>query len=407
MSLSTERVGTIPLHFLEPRRRFLMLMRGIKGKKPWKKTYLIKDEHGNRLMFADGTRIIWQEGGATVISLASSPIAHFESDYEKAPLAACKVIIEPKKTLNNLSSSYNEYRFKGYSSATIYARSNALSSFGVNSSTRLSQKWAYPPSCYYTAILPLASDNYDESTQKYNTQVYIRGISYSGSYVNASSLLLSGTWLQDSEGRLYRTITTSMLQFPTFSFYMPPTVEFIELGYASRFNSGSIRVYYGSNSVASGGVTGSSNNRSFGETVHAGEFDPLSGKLMITHTLRQASWGSMQTVLDDGTYAKKKLTSDSGWLTGRSASGYSYCNLTTTYSSQGGSGPAFYIGDDYAMVYLQKTTDSSRVVQILGKLREPIVRQLEPLDIRTLLGENNVFCFGGNIQVELSYYDMV
>ena len=134
-------------------------------------------------------------------------------------------------------------------------------------------------------------------------------------------------------------------------------------------------------------------------TVYGGVLDVTNGTLTVDRVFATKKWGQMSSVYSGTTHSTKSLNFDANVLKGGQNSitniTAAYIEKTTEQSTH------YYVSSDMKTVYvtLPNDTNSDTDIQVCGTLEEAIVYTLTPTEIKSLLGDNNVWADAGDTTV--------
>ena len=146
-------------------------------------------------------------------------------------------------------------------------------------------------------------------------------------------------------------------------------------------------------------------------TVYGGYIDPVKGELIATYGIINTTWGGYNQAYDNinggnivlGNYERRIFTFDTRFKPAASCEGFSNIkdelDANATYNVDS---LFFNMGNTMAIVKLPVGTDEDTVLQFCGLLSTPITYKLPPIQLKTLLDQNNIWS-NTNENTEVSY----
>ena len=134
-------------------------------------------------------------------------------------------------------------------------------------------------------------------------------------------------------------------------------------------------------------------------TVYGGTLDVVRGKLTVDRAMVESTWGAMPTTYVGDLYTNKNMQFGVDVLSGAINSITNIVSAyveSTTYQSA-----HYYVSEnlDAAFISLPNSTPENTVVQVCAKLAQPIEYTLTPQEVRTFLGQNNIWNDVGDTEV--------
>ena len=139
-------------------------------------------------------------------------------------------------------------------------------------------------------------------------------------------------------------------------------------------------------------------------TVYGGYVDLISGEGEITHILMIDTWGNWGTVADQGDGTELRYKKFPYPVKGNSPSNFNtcLCNVAPySYGNENGTTHFYVVGSSYnCRIYLPSGTDTNLQIQALGELVTPISFSFTPIEIKTLLGQNNIWSNADTVEAQ-------
>ena len=128
-------------------------------------------------------------------------------------------------------------------------------------------------------------------------------------------------------------------------------------------------------------------------TIYGGYLDIIKGKLVAEYELLTDTWGNWGTAADqgDGTTLRYKKFTNPVYGNGITNHYTDYCNVAKyVYANENGTTHYYIVGQSYnCRVYLPNDFSTDQIIQVVGKLIEPIEYDLTPAEFKTFIDYNN------------------
>ena len=334
------------------------------------------------------------ENAVLLKSLTGLPqdVATF-NDGADAPLNELKISIEAVQSGSGEPSPTNVRPIAGWSGANIVKYSTLKNLFNINTlkdSTGLDQ--------YTGAEISQASVKSSAWIKaKPNTSYFWNGSARFYFYAEDKSFISRSDLITNS------SVTT------------PSNTAWIRLqGANNSWSTANLQLEEGSSATEYEAYQGLTLNISFGSTVYGGTLDVGSGVLTVTHSyLKITSVDSTGTDAGNIFYRKQLASSQAGVNTSTSNQGLQMSNMLKCYYlhaldsfliTSGGTSIHICLNDQTIdTVDKMNTWLSSNDLYISYLLATPTTIQLSPTQVRSLLGQNNVYADCGKI-TECEYF---
>lgn len=188
---------------------------------------------------------------------------------------------------------------------------------------------------------------------------------------NSDGDFIAGTRTQQTNGNTITITTTAGTHFVRFFFYKP---EGITEGMAATlmFEKGSTASAY----------------EPYNATAYGGTLDLTTGVLTVEWYELAKTWGDFigKTSLGDNTRGVLSIATYPSKTVGQTEG--AKCNIAPRGTGWSADSVHFYTNEGSCIVFLPNDTESSTEIQIVYPLATPLVYQLTPQEIQTLIGAN-------------------
>lgn len=134
-------------------------------------------------------------------------------------------------------------------------------------------------------------------------------------------------------------------------------------------------------------------------TVYGGTLDVTTGVLTVNKVYEEFNLANYPYTTTNG-FDAWSLTTTAVTSAGGNANG-KICNITTyAYSSSALGVNHYYITVDTIVIFLEEGTARDKAVSFVYPLVTPQTYQLTPQEVKTVLGQNNIFADTGNVTVQ-------
>ena len=330
-----------------------------------------------------------------IVKTALGEIASFTDGGDDLPMKSLKVNIVPKQSGSGDPSPSNVRPISGYEGVNVYRMGInitdeewELGNINANGypfadSERMRTKNFNPcsPSTQYYVLFPMVGND---------------AILF---YYDINKAFIS------SSGWIYKGVVTT-----------PPNARFVKMvlgrTYGTTYNN-DISINYPSTDTEYHAYQGNTYPISLGQTVYGGTLEVMSGKLTITHEIqnlknRNPNYTVEYTINNKRgvgfNYALAKTsTRANGWCDHSTVTSETNPNLPQYMWFGVNSKYIFWVGIlDVLNMTLEefKTWQSSHDVYVVDELATPIEVTLTPTQVKTLLGNNNIWSDSGSVEVE-------
>lgn len=251
--------------------------------------------------------------------------------------------------------------------------------------------------------------NIDESGQPSSSLYRIRTKNYipckpSTTYYFKSGLNIARLFYYDENN----TFISLVINPNNSTFTTPNNCYYLKFRSADNVTSydNSISINYPSTDTSYHAYNGQTYNIPFGQTVGKGTLNVTTGELTITHGY--ALLGDLSWVYDGTRFQTLSLTNEiKKPVSGRGADGILCSNYLANVSGANETFFVYQTGDLYFYDSSYSTANDFKTgnatTQLVYELATPTVVQLTPTEVKTLLGNNNIFADTGDINT-LTYY---
>lgn len=338
--------------------------------------------------------------GAYIVKSASGNIASFNDGADDVPMKSVKVTITPKQSGSGDPSPINERPITGTSTANV-----TVAGFNLfDKSTATDDKYydyqgverSSTGKCH-SAIIRV----------KPNTSYYTTGYAGAGFYsvlgIDSDGNAIPSWYGGASKSAPFTMTTPSNCQFVYLNFNLDQkdTVIFCESSVAVEFEP----------------FTGHTIPVPLGQTVYGGEVDVMTGELVIDRAMVQVT-SAMISSASEYEYSGKNGVSFTAFpvnVTKYDGGTKGLASVSTVeagsvakdqymwFGSANGNKVVYWIGIlDFLNMTLSewKTWAGGQSIQLVYPLATPTTVQLTSAEVRTLLGQNNVWSDAGDIAVE-------
>ena len=309
----------------------------------------------------------------------SGAIAHFTDGAENIPVKSLVSQIVAVESGSGEKSPENPYTISGFDSGIV-------SVCGVNLWEENCKNGYYNVSTgdYVYNANQLCCNDF--ISVKPNTNYYC----YKGSYSNQGECLF-----YDENKTFINYIIPA--NFNNHTFTTPNNCHYITFNLGSSYGTtynNDISINYPSADTQYHAYNGNTYTFTFGQTVYGGRLNVTTGVLTIDTGYKSTTWSNFfdETVL--GTNARRKIAASGGVL------GYSICNVAPYLENHSQDSNHFYVASGVCWLFMPVGTAGTTPIEFTYKLGTPITVQLTPTEVKTLLGENNIFSNCGDVEVD-------
>ena len=333
-----------------------------------------------------------------IYSSASGSVANFTDGADNLPMKSAVVTIEPIQAGSGDSSPDNVRPISGRTGLSV-----------VRSGKNLLDKASYKF---------LSNSNIVWGATTNNTWADGSLMLEAGTYTFLCSAEVNGIYIANQIQNIFTRYGASFIAFT-----LPQKTPIKIMVYKSGSSSSELlgmdyQLEIGSTATdyePYKGSTYSVNWETEAGTVYGGTLDVVSGKLIVTHFFKEyiaGDFGKGSMSQADEFYAKSTGTdvavADTAYSSkiircnyAKNVSSLVYDSVITRLSSRL---PRIIFPLSYGLssvaLFDEWLSNQVSPIQFLMKLNEPIEIQLTPQEIRTLLGENNIWSDGGDISIE-------
>ena len=328
----------------------------------------------------------------------SGAIASFNSQYAGLPLKSHEVAITAVQAGSGTPSPSNPRSISGWDSITVVGCGKNI----------------FPSDVSYTENYYLKSDGTIPYSNAWNLSDYIaipKVENLSIDYVNfptSAGGVVYGFFDKNKTFISGINATNHVIPIPSNTYYMRLSI---------RKDAENIQLEIGSTSTPYEAFNGQTETRSFGQTVYGGVLDCKSGVVTVTNVLKDLgdlTWGS---ATNEGRF-QSSVISDISPITSSATVANIYCSHYKSDTARhwysvtedniiaecgGGYGGDKTIGIVDSTLANKTASDVKTAmngVMLAHELATPITIQLTPIQLETLLAENNIWCDTGDTSLQ-------